>query len=132
MKYKERDELVNGLRELADFLETDAGLELPITYIYGMSLVSYFYSDGDGDDEPKAKMIQAVKALGKCDKLYSGDYFRLSKSFGPHVKIKFETQRSHVCTKKIVSTKKVPKRVVVDIPGEFEDVHEYEYECEPL
>lgn len=133
MKYKQRDELVAGLRDLADFLESDRGIQLPLVYPR-VELGQYFYeSTEERKDGCKKKMIAAAKALGSSEKQYLGSSFALKKMFGERVHIRFSTEREAVCTKRVVGTKQVQKSRYVDIPGEFDTQEVVEWDCtEPL
>lgn len=128
MKYKECQELVEDLREMADLLEAK-GVKLPIENFWGIKLSSWFYAEEDS----KAKMVQAAKVLGKVDKKYLSDTFTMSRPMkNGKVELRFETSRKAVCTKKVVKIERVPKRDYVDIPGEFVDKETVEWECDPL
>jgi len=128
MKYKERDELVADLRELADFLEAK-GHKLPIEMWYAFSLSTHLY----GDDS-KDQMIRAAKNLGSAQKKAETDFtFKLTKPMkNGRVELAFSTSRDKVCTKKVVGTKTKPKMVYVEIPGETVEEEIVEWECTPL
>jgi hypothetical protein len=126
MKYKERDALVADLRELADLLE-ERGHKLPIEYPR-VSLVSRFY-DSEGEPTPKTKMLKAAKNIGKADKRQSYDYELIRKMKNGFVELRFETNRENVCTKRVVGTKQVEKKIWVTIPNEFVDQEVVEWDC---
>lgn len=129
MRYEDRDELVKGLRDLADFIDKK-GVELPIEYVSPMELREYFWGDAE---KCKANMIQAAKLLGKSTKDYTSYSFSLEKNFGKFVKLVFNTEREKVCVKKVVGIEQVPKKVYVEIPNETVDKEIIEWDCqEPL
>ena len=131
MTFKERDELVADLRELANFLEQH-GQKLPMELWYAKSFGARFY---DSDDvPPMVKMKRVAKVIGSAEKKH-GDYdFELIKKMKHgHVQLRFETARKNVCKPRVVGTEKVQKRIFVDVPGEFEEKEIIEWDCsEPL
>jgi hypothetical protein len=133
MKYKQVAELAADLRELADFIERK-GHKLPISLYSPITISEYIYKDDDKGRSQKEQMVRIAKTLGKADKEFGSDTFKLVRNMTHgHVRVRFETSRESVCTKKLVKTEKVPKQVFVTIPNEFEDKPIYEWECtEPL
>jgi hypothetical protein len=132
LKYKERDGLVAGLRELANFIE-DRGLDLPIKLHSWneFTLNTWFYESDEVD--PKVQLQRAARVLGRADKNFQYSTFELTKKFGDYIKLKFSCDREKVCRKVVTGTKQVQKRVYVDIPNEFVNVEEVEWICdEPL
>jgi hypothetical protein len=130
MKYKDRDELVQGLRDLADFLERPESVALPIE-MYGHKIDQWIYNEDDQGRSAKENMKKIVKILGSCKKDYSSSMMLVTKEFGP-VKLEFATSRDGVCTKRVVETKKVPKQRYVEIPGEFDEREVVEWDCDPI
>ncbi len=123
MKFSERDELVAGLRELADFLDSPRGLELPSLAVAATAW-PYDYHPRTYDRVPggaKATMRRAARALGKADKRHEGHFFSLLRKFGP-VRLELTTSREQVCEKVIIGTKEVPE---VTYPARTEDVVEW-------
>src|SRR5215831_2315691 len=132
MKYKDQKELVDGLRELADFIEKK-GLELPFTYYSTpVSIVQRFYAD-DNDSDGKVKQIlaKAARTMGKAEKRIQFSDYEVIKKFGRLVELRFETSRENVCVRRVVGTKEIPKRVFVDIPGETVTEEIVEWDCPP-
>lgn len=123
MKFSERDELVAGLRELADFLDSPRGLELPALGVAATAWPQEYdpvtYETVPG--RSKRIMQRAARALGKADKRHEGHYFSLLRKFGP-VRLELTTYREQVCEKVIIGTKEVPE---VTYPARTEDVVEW-------
>ncbi len=123
MKYSERDKLVAGLRELADFLDSPRGLALPRLAVAATAWPQDWHP-GSFKDTPgraKAVMQRAARALGKAEKRHEGSYFALVRKFGP-VKLELTTSREQVCEKVIIGTREVPE---VTYPARTEDVCEW-------
>jgi hypothetical protein len=132
VKYKERDELVAGLRELADFIENN-GIGLPITYrmTYTAYVNQYDRDSGNVDEQAtKAELQRIAKILGDCQKDYGSYDFTLSKKFGRLVAMKFSGNREAVCEMKIVGYKEVEEREYVVVGKKQEPI--YETICKPL
>lgn len=109
MKYKERDELVAGLRELADFVEKH-GVEIPATLRVSSSY-NFLYDDMHGTAKEKARTIARVLARGgKATKDFQGSYLELSRKFGP-IKVEFNVNREVVCEKRVVEVIQHPESV---------------------
>jgi hypothetical protein len=123
MKYKERDALVEGLRELADFIEAK-GLELPhidaraVSWVYGYSPKTY----QDDPERAKRDMRKAAKTLGKAEKNHTGNWFELKRRFGP-VLLEINTNRQNICERKVVGTREIEEKV---IPARTEEIVEWE------
>jgi hypothetical protein len=106
MRYQDRDALVAGLREAADFIEA-RGVELPInTYDIECGVTTWMYGDAF---ENRLKLRKIAKVLGKAEKVYSGGYFDIKRNFGPF-HIKFTADRKVVCEAKVVGQKVIPAR----------------------
>jgi hypothetical protein len=118
VKYKDRDNLVSSLRELADFIE-DRGIDLPMDYFVGFKLTTYLYN--------KEKATRAAKALGKASKVWSEHYLDLQRKFGEAITLEFTINRNNACTVKEVGEKVIPEQV---IPERVEKI--YEYDCDPI
>jgi hypothetical protein len=131
LKYKEREELVAGLRELADFIENN-GIGLPNTYrMTYTAYVNQYGKNGEVDEQATKKELQRIaRILGDCDKQYGSYDFTLTKSFGRMVQMKFSGNREAVCELKIVGYKEVDKHEYIKIGTEQQPV--YETICKPL
>lgn len=127
MKYKDRDDLVQGLRDLADFLERPESIALPMDRYSPFRLREFLWNDNS-----KEEMKGIVKILGSCKKNYSSSTLSVTKSFGKTVELEYETTRENVCTRRVVETKQVPKKRYVEIPNEFDTEEVVEWDCDPL
>ncbi len=116
----ERESKIAGLRQLADFLESNPTAPMP--YISDFSV--YLYE--------KADLIGLTKGLGKFDKKYSEWYLSLVKEFGP-IKYQLHIGREQICEKKQVGVKKVPaqKRQIIKAQKAHEEPI-YEWQCSSL
>jgi hypothetical protein len=110
MKYKERDELVASLRELADFIETD-GIALPRILIYARGYANVYNHDADwtvNSDKTKARMRKIAIAMAPVKKDYVGESFNLKRRFGT-IRVEVSASRGAVCVAKVIGKKEVPK-----------------------
>jgi hypothetical protein len=134
LKYKERDELVADLRELANLVE-ERGVKLPLEMPYfALRISQRFYEDSDGLS-PREQLAKAARLLpGKVEKKAVYDDFEIHwKTKNGKCELVFETAQKNVCVKRVTGTEQVPKKVWVEIPGEFETREVYEWEChDPL
>lgn len=97
---------IDGLRELADFLE--AHPEVPMGY--GMTAVANANAYAE-DDEPAIDRLARIARLpGRWDKKSTGDAFHLVRKFGPHQLIVF-ANREQVCKRVVVGTEMVTRYV---------------------
>src|SRR6266404_7703403 len=108
MKYKEQQELVNDLRELADFYERPQSIELPsVNAGQHFYVTVYDWLSGRYEPNPvktKAKMKRIVLALGSCEKEWYDHALHVVKKIGT-VKLVFEVSRGAVCEKKLTGNK---------------------------
>src|SRR5262245_3004376 len=103
MKYSERDEIVTGLKQLIEFLESSRGPEVPAFTIRPATWV-YRYAKGSykvDNEITKNKMVKIAKALGFAKKTQQSSYFELCKEFNRYVKLRFTSSREAVCTPRI-------------------------------
>ena len=109
--------LADGLRQLADFLDTNPelaeALGPPTLYLWAAS-------------EAKFKANNAL--LGSFTKGSSGSYLNAEKMFGP-VTVQSTIAQANICEKKVVGTRKVMKYVPVD-PNSHVEYHNLEVEEE--
>src|SRR3970282_2334863 len=97
MKYKHRDELVEGLRALADFIE-EKGLELAIDTPY-LALEKYIYQTYSSSRHPRTQRQELQRAaitLGRAEKEFEYN-FTLTRNFGEFVKLRFSVPREPIC-----------------------------------
>lgn len=114
MKYKDRDDLVAGLREFADFIE-EKGLELPIRearmHLSPWLFDDYVWKNRKRSRTAKEKLRRAVLAIGKAEKNFEGGSFKLIRSFGP-ITLQFQLSRQEVCEKRVIARKQIPEQVI--------------------
>lgn len=130
MDEQHKADLIDGLRSLADWLETNPRVaDLPNFRPYVSEWIYEYAKDENGitnysepDDElSRAKMRQILKALGSCKKDYSGSTFSLKKEFGP-IRLAFQTSRETICRKVVTGSREVPEVV---LPARTEEVVEW-------
>ena len=132
MKADRADQLVGDLRKFATFLE-EWWSYLPDDLDVGIA--SHLWG-WDVEDVPDA-MIEAVRAGLKggaeIRKDYSNLYFRVYMTFG-ELEYKIVCDRDQVCTKKVVGTETVTKKVPPEGEWTEEEVEQdvVEWECHPL
>lgn len=91
----QRQRMIQGLRDVAAFIERNPGVPCPVyqTVMISTTLV----------DEMKA----AARAMGSAEKEFSGGFVSLFKMFGP-VKYEVFIQRELICEKTVVGTRTIP------------------------
>jgi len=126
MRYKQQQELVSGLRELADFIEDNIGL--PITG--GFTLHNYVNNDYDRETytevegTARLKMRVAALAMGSAEKRWDMHGMDLRKTFGSMIQLNFRTTKDNICEKKVVGFKEHPAKVIEAYTEEL-----VEWEC---
>jgi hypothetical protein len=90
----ERSELIQGLRDLATFLESYPEIPTPS---FGV----------DAWVNSKEELTNASRLGGKWEKRYTGNYFCLGKRFGP-ILFEINTERDKVCRRVVVGTETIP------------------------
>src|SRR3970040_2760239 len=108
MKYKHRDELVEGLRAIADFIE-EKGLELPIDTPY-LALEKYIYQNYSSSRHPRTQRQELQRAaitLGRAEKEFEYN-FTLTRNFGEFVKLRFSVPRETVCKRVVKGKRHIP------------------------
>lgn len=110
MKYKDQRELVEGLRALADFIETHP--ELPVDDPY-VKVDWWIYDDHiKRGRTAKEKMRLVARAMGTARKDYSSWYFDLNRKFGKLVTLEFTTHRENVCERVVKEVIHHPEEIV--------------------
>jgi hypothetical protein len=123
---EKRDELVKGLREMADVIEAMPE-ELGIPYstdIYMNVTVNTVDDEGNTvlDIEATRKnLAKAVKWLRNVEKRQDDNYYNVDRNFG-RCKINVYADRSSVCKRVKTGVKFIPAK----------QVDEYEYQCEKI
>jgi hypothetical protein len=120
--------LIDGLRDLADFLEENDSLHPYLdTHLSDWATPIKYENYLEDLDEVK----DVAKGIGECEKEYD-HMFTLRKQFGNGlVQLVFEASRQSVC-KKIIKGKK--ERIIPERPAEPQRViteDEIEWECPP-
>lgn len=138
MKYKEQEQLVSDLRELANFFERPESIVLP--YPYGMltsydsvSVGKWDYSSGRGeykvDVEASTKRIKKItKSIGSCEKNWTSTSLEVIKKLGNDIVLRWYVSREAVC-KKVPTGNKIVHPAQV-IPERTEE--EYEWVCDDV
>lgn len=111
---------IDGLRKLADFLESRPGL----TFYEEFDLSCFVYSDEE--------FTASVKAIGTFDKVFVGDFFVARKIFGGGVRFDVNRKRDKVCTRVVVGQKTIPAEPekIITVPAKPERVEEvFEWQC---
>ena len=108
----ERAKWIEGLRELASFLEGNPDLPLPQAF-YGLVWSS-----------SKDCTFNLAKGRGPWHKYFSGSYAYLSRRFGPH-EYSFGLTRDLVCERIVTGTREVPAS-----PARIEEI--VEWKCGPF
>ena len=113
-------EYANGLRAIADFVETHPELHLPNDELCCFSM------------DEKAQAAAVLLALKPCKKNYGETVFYITREFGP-VTLKYYFNRNSVCTPRVVGKKIVPAEPmkIIDARPEHE-VDIIEWDCEPI
>jgi len=111
----ERMAYVNGLRALADYLETTT---MNFKYEFGLRVDTWAYNEEDF-------AMQSRLLGGKRDKVLEGSYAITRRNFGPHF-IDVNISRENVCERVQVGVKTIPAQEAK--PARIEP--EYEWQCE--
>lgn len=108
----DRAEVVKGLRDFADWLESNEQVPVPWE-IRGQHFLSI--------EEVRAGM----HLTGPWEKRFIGSYAEYSRAFGGNVALEFNVEREQVCRKVQVGTKHIPATEARDEPV-------YEWQCTDL
>jgi len=123
-----RHEYVDGLRQIADLLESHPEIDLPTTEIPCYTMYN---------KEIAAKVARALSDNGRCNKVYTDGTLSLQRSFGP-VLLAYYGVRSNLCEQVKVGTRIVPEKYVPPQPAvEGHTIPEreeaiYEWQCGSL
>jgi hypothetical protein len=90
----ERAAFVDGLRQLATFIESTPGFPVPNAW-------GSVYLWGDG---AKSQMASAARMLGNVDKTADDFYFGIERHFGP-ITLTVKASRTNVCERVVTGTK---------------------------
>jgi hypothetical protein len=119
-------ELVAGLRGLADFYEQNPELELP----NGFDRLDVWLNK----DNAAAAIRRLVKVVGKVEKINFGNSIAFRTCVAGFV-LDFNVQREVVCERVQIGTKTIPERIIAAVAEEIVPEHEepvYAWECGSL
>lgn len=123
-----RTEVITGLRELADFLESRPGVPVPFEV-----KVAYPVS---GSEDPRAEMAAIARAMGDAKKNQWGDYFELLREFSGGVVYEAWAPCEQICERVVVGheTVEVPDpEALKSVPKVTERREKIEWRCsDPL
>lgn len=111
----ERQDMIYGLRELADFLEGNPEVPVPYDVEVNVWLTT------------REEMAAVARVGGTWEKIFSFNYFMLKKAFGNGaVSFEVNTNREQVCRKIVTGTEVIPAQPE-------REVEKFEWVCdEPL
>lgn len=105
-----REETIDGLRALADYLEGRPDVPIP-----------YF---GTINAFAEAEELPVVaRAMGGFEKDHNGQFLALVKRFGSEVELHVNFTSEDVCERVVVGTEEVPKKVV---PAHTKEIVEWQ------
>lgn len=93
---KKREAFIQGLRQLATYLEERPELPVPP---FGET-IHVFVST-------KEEFQQVARDMGHADKQFNGDWASLNRKF-ESVEVQYTIERQQVCARKVVGTREVP------------------------
>lgn len=117
-----RTELVQGLREAADVMESCPLDMLPYNIDISISVTQWNDVSNIDIEATQRKLAKAARWLRNAIKNYDEHYFTLRREFGSRVRIEVCASRSSVCAKVKTGVKFVPAKMV----------DEFEYQCEKI
>lgn len=106
-----RQEWIDGLSDLADFVESHPDFPLPDRH--GTRVYVWAQHDSDGEGQ-LAFLGRCARVLGRATKEADEKYFTVARKFGPHV-LAVCAHRDAVCERVVVGTETV--EVQVPPPG---------------
>lgn len=121
-------EYANGLRQVAEFIESHTEIPLPSATLSCYNLTN---------KRVAALTARALGQGGRCNKIYDDSILRLKREFGA-IELEYIGMRYNVCEQIKVGTRVVPERYVPPQPateGQVIPEHEeavYNWVCSPL
>jgi len=115
-----REDFINSLRELADWLEQTPTAPVPYYNSIGVHLST------------KEDAIELAKNANGIEKSYTEDHLSLVKKFGHIIRYRAIVNRNKVCT---VKSKRTELREVDDysqVPKVTKEIEVIEWDCDPL
>lgn len=122
MNDTDRQQRLNDVRLVLDWLEQHADIPLPYDFHNSFNIVGW---------DTKEEAGQMARAMGTFEKDGDDNFLYLTKKFGC-VAIKAIFSRTQVCERAVIGTKLVPETIV---PARIEPEHEeelVEWRCESL
>lgn len=109
-------EIAKGLRELADFIDAEDGeiggrMSAPTMNIF-LPL-----------EEQREELAKAARWIGAAEKIPFGDFYLLRRKFAGGVKLDVIANRDKVCERRVVGTRRIPRRIV---PAHEEEIVEWD------
>ncbi len=123
---EERTAWVDGLRQLADFIEATPEFTLP-------SCAATIYLWGDRGTDPKGELARLVRLLGAGTKTADDMWIGVERRFGP-IKLDVRARRKTVCERVLVGTtteKRYRAPEGIELLEVDETVDVYEWVCPP-
>jgi hypothetical protein len=145
---KQRAEVIAGMREMADWLETHPGVPLHVDY--GIPRIELFSQWFENDKALTTSPGRLARAMGKVKKAaYDwSSYFELRHDFSGGVFYAFNFSRDQICTPQVVGHRDKVETVFADaeranqLKAELEGLEKVEavvgkepiieYDCQPL
>jgi hypothetical protein len=118
---EKRAEMVQGLRDAADMLESCPLDMLPYN-IHISTSVTEWNGENIDVEATQRKLATATRWLRNVTKNYDEHYFMLRRDFGSRVRIEVCASRSSVCEKVKTGVRFVPAKMV----------DEFEYQCDKV
>lgn len=113
-------DLIAGLRAMADFYEAHPSFPAPV-----MENMNAFCNT-------KGELADVARKFAPLKKTFKGNWFALTKNFGPLVSVDVNLEREKVC-KQVVTKETVTRPRMVEDGEETVEVEKIEWECtEPL
>lgn len=112
-------DLIQGLRDLADFLETHPQPEAQ--YAHNVTLSVFVTPE---------ELTERIRGAGTVEKVAAGEWFWLRRAFGPHVVLDWTVAREKICRRVVVGTRVVPATPEALVAAQPERVEEIvKWEC---
>lgn len=124
-----------GLRALADFVENNT--DIAVILEWPMHIATHVFDDAGATF---ATFVTAAARAGMpVAKEYGDKYAKVTATFSPAVSVQLQTDREEVCTRVVVGTETVTKKVKDPVALELvpevevsEEVEVVEWRCAPL
>lgn len=111
--------VAEGLRQLADWIESHPDVEVPYDLRNGLTIFTYSKED----------LAKVARSLGKCTKKSDDLSYTVTRNFGP-IEVSGYASRGSVCQRVKVGTQKVQKPDPEFTPPMIEVEEDiYEWQC---